>query len=564
MKKTLSFLLAAAMLLGLIGCAAQKQAAPADHVAAAPKSTAIPTQEAELTDEAKEMASLLKDTTYLTLQEAEKIETYYEEAAKRKDSILDSPSTIVKGDAFIPGETYSGTAYYISPNGNDEDDGLSPETAWKNPLRCTWNPLSPGDAVFYERGGVYRFTEMSLRLASGVTYSAYGEGTKPVFTIARENSARTECWKLQSENNGVKIWEYYLDVPDVAGIVLNDESYAYRVLEWPTPDGWLAVDLLEMDPLNGITAKEDPCTNVQVASAGAYRTIEEGLTEDLTYISRVDITNISYPFEVEQAAPGKLYLRCDKGNPGECFSDIEMIYKNENDCGVVDAWNADGFVLDNISIKYYMDNAVSGNLLRKDALIQNCTVEWGGNRLFSIQSAEPTNNWCLIGDGIYGVAANATIRNNYMRHSGNGCTFESSMEMLENMGTYLVEGNVMENCGQGIRAYLINEEDTNRFEALILRDNIIIETGNGMNNACTEEPAAIDLGADKCSFAKKIEVYNNVLIGSALAIFRVPDPEYMNYDIHDNVVAQSRDGVLLTMGYGESSGIRWYTMEMVS
>lgn len=170
----------------------------------------------------------------------------------------------------------------------------------------------------------------------------------------------------------------------------------------------------------------------------------------------------------------------------------------------------------------------------------------------------------MIGDGIYGVAANATIRNNYMRHSGNGCTFESSMEMLENMGTYLVEGNVMENCGQGIRAYLINEEDTNRFEALILRDNIIIETGNGMNNACTEEPAAIDLGADKCSFAKKIEVYNNVLIGSALAIFRVPDPEYMNYDIHDNVVAQSRDGVLLTMGYGESSGIRWYTMEMVS
>ena len=86
----------------------------------------------------------------------------------------------------------------------------------------------------------------------------------------------------------------------------------------------------------------------------------------------------------------------------------------------------------------------------------------------------------------------------------------------------------MENCGQGIRAYLINEEDTNRFEALILRDNIIIETGNGMNNACTEEPAAIDLGADKCSFAKKIEVYNNVLIGSALAIFRVPDPEYMS------------------------------------
>lgn len=278
----------------------------------------------------------------------------------------------------------------------------------------------------------------------------------------------------------------------------------------------------------------------------------------------MDITNISYPFEGDQATPGKLYLRCDNGNPGECFSDMEIIYKNENDCAVVDAWHADGFVLDNISIKYYMDNAISGNMMRKDALIQNCTVEWGGNRLFSIQSAEPAHNGCFIGDGIYCVAANATIRNNYMRHSGNGCTFESSMEMLENMGTYLAEGNLMENCGQGIRTYLINEKDANRFDAIILRNNTILDTGNGMNRACWEEPAAIDLGADKCNFAKKAEVYDNVLMGSTLAIFRMPDPEYMNCDIHDNVVAQSREGVLLTMGYGSSSGIRWYTMEMVS
>lgn len=560
MKRVLWLLTAVCILSGLCACGADGKG---QTQALAPPSAA--SYAAEPSPEAAAIAAFLKDTTYLDLADAAGLAPYYEAAAQRKAAILGAPTSIVRSDTFVRGETYTGTAYYISPTGNDEHDGLSPETAWRDPLRCTWGEVQPGDAVFFERGGVYRLAEASLRLGQDVTYSAYGEGPKPVFTIAAENSARSECWELWHEGaGGAKIWKYYKPTHDVGGIVFNDESYARRVLEWPTPNGWLAVDVLPMDPVNGIVAREDPCTNIQVASAGEYRTVEESLTEDMTYISRVDISGLTYPFEASQAGAGELYLRCDKGNPGECFADIEVIFQNENDTSVLDGWHADGYVLDNLSVKYYLDNAVNGNLMRRDAVIQNCTVEWGGNRLFSIESEEPTNDYFLMGDGIYGVAANATIRNNYMRHCGNACTFESSMELLEDMGTYTVEGNLMENCGQGIRVSLINEGEENRFDAVLLRDNIILDSGNGMNNACLEEPVAIDLGVDFVQYAGSIEVCNNVLIGSTLAMVKAPHPDAVKTNIHNNTIAQSENGALLTMGYSPSGdGISWYTMSMV-
>ena len=50
-------------------------------------------------------------------------------------------------------------------------------------------------------------------------------------------------------------------------------------------------------------------------SAGEYREVAEQLTEDLTYISRVDLTGLSYPVDFYlDYRVGDLYLRCDGGN----------------------------------------------------------------------------------------------------------------------------------------------------------------------------------------------------------------------------------------------------------
>ena len=52
--------------------------------------------------------------------------------------------------------SYTGTAYYVSENGCDDNDGLSPKTAWRTNAKVSEAALCEGDAVLFERGGLFR------------------------------------------------------------------------------------------------------------------------------------------------------------------------------------------------------------------------------------------------------------------------------------------------------------------------------------------------------------------------------------------------------------------------
>jgi hypothetical protein len=80
--------------------------------------------------------------------------------------------------------TVTGTIYYVSENGNDDSDGKSPAAAWKTLGRVNNARLLPGDGVLFDRGGVWRG---QLQTKSGVTYSAYGKGDKPIIKGFPEN-----------------------------------------------------------------------------------------------------------------------------------------------------------------------------------------------------------------------------------------------------------------------------------------------------------------------------------------------------------------------------------------
>ena len=73
--------------------------------------------------------------------------------------------------------------YYIDwKNGNNDNDGLSPESAKKSHEDIV---LLPGDTVLFKRGGVLRST---LKATSGseegmITYGAYGEGDAGVTVV---------------------------------------------------------------------------------------------------------------------------------------------------------------------------------------------------------------------------------------------------------------------------------------------------------------------------------------------------------------------------------------------
>lgn len=82
----------------------------------------------------------------------------------------------------------TGTKYYVSTSGSDENDGKSPETPIKTLQKASEITLEPGDGLFFKRGDTWKGEQLVIR-SSGtkdnpIYVSAYGEGEKPHFTLA--------------------------------------------------------------------------------------------------------------------------------------------------------------------------------------------------------------------------------------------------------------------------------------------------------------------------------------------------------------------------------------------
>ena len=65
---------------------------------------------------------------------------------KRKNEILNSGTAV----------TVTGKSYYVSNEGDDNNDGLSAVTPWKTLSKVSNADLNPGDGVFFRRGDLFR------------------------------------------------------------------------------------------------------------------------------------------------------------------------------------------------------------------------------------------------------------------------------------------------------------------------------------------------------------------------------------------------------------------------
>lgn len=99
-----------------------------------------------------------------------------------------------KGEVSLPSNIPSKTYYVSSSGGNDANDGLTPETAWKSYANFTGTNgflLNAGDSLLFKRGdtfeGQFILTGKGT-LNDHITLGAYGEGNKPVFTHGPESS----------------------------------------------------------------------------------------------------------------------------------------------------------------------------------------------------------------------------------------------------------------------------------------------------------------------------------------------------------------------------------------
>ena len=128
------------------------------------------------------------------------------------------------------------------------------------------------------------------------------------------------------------------------------------------------------------------------------------LTEDLTFFSQADSTLpdtlpvylLGWMDSGQEefycmTASGPLYLRCDKGNPGELYDQIEFLTPHAQFDGI-----QDDVVLDNLDLRYTGRDLVSVDPRCEGVLIQNCATTmstrairrgWDWRRRSSLEAA---------------------------------------------------------------------------------------------------------------------------------------------------------------------------------
>lgn len=299
-------------------------------------------------------------------------------AENLKNEILNSTTNI----------TYTGTAYYVSNNGNDNNDGLTPETAWATLDRVTnAEELKHGDAVLFKRGDIFRG---SLTAVKGVTYSAYGIGKKPKIWHSPVDGARDHSWDEVAPN----VWKYNYNFgfSDIGALILD---HGKRVAIKICPDH-----------------SQSPILNNWTKEPFSYKTMDM----DLYFYCA---TNKKYS-HLADTELGYLYLCCKAGDPAKVFKSIEFNVS----LNIITA--CDDTVFDNLCVQYGGYHGINAG--KNNCTIQNCEISYIGG---CYQWDEDFR----FGNGIelWGSGSNFTIKNCYVHdcfdtgitHQGINCTYEN-------------------------------------------------------------------------------------------------------------------------------------------
>lgn len=395
------------------------------------------------------------------------------DAEARKEAILTSETNIGKSDTFIQGETYTGTAYYVSNNGNDNADGKSPETAWATLDRLGSVNFQFGDVIFFERGSIWREAMLTenIRNTEGITLSAYGTGEKPRFYGSPENGVGTEKWELYYEgDNGEKVWKFHRDMADTSVIVMNGgEVYAKRDLAY-----WNGEKYLQEEDFTKDYIVEQELKDMEFFTEIIYNTIP--FNADIIYYDDF-VDGKSTMLE------GDLYLRCDAGNPGEVFKSIEFSTAHPFGDGL-----SDYMTLDNLNVSYCRP-IVAGTSNEGDSTdywcVQNCEMGWGGGYIcYYTDENDPYGadmGYYWMDGGFPNCNGSGNrIRNNYLHHAfQEGLTLETFADDNDPCNDSIMEGNLTEYCLMGM--LLINWDNEIKephiFSNIYFRDNMVLYSG---------------------------------------------------------------------------------------
>ena len=331
-----------------------------------------------------------------------------QQAETKRQSVLNEKDTIK------PSTT--GKTYYISPKGDDNNDGTSKDKPWRTTKRL-FNHLifREGDVVLFERGGVYR--NVSFHMTSGVSYGAYGTGAKPCLYGSAQNYADEALWEKTSTAN---VWRIKLDktTPDVGNIVFDHgKQFGLKLLK------------------NTLT--------------------------------------VDYQF-YHDAGKGYVYLYLAAGNPGKMYSDIEICVKN-NVMFTKGNYTAKNITIENLCIKYTGAHGIvvqsGGGMEAKNITVRGCEIGWIGGSM--LDATVRYGNGIELNGGVDG----ALIEDNWIYQCYDaGYTNQGKPCYHKNI---TVQDNLMEYSPYNIEVWTAQEIGKGGMTDCAVKNNILRFAGYG-------------------------------------------------------------------------------------
>ncbi|MDD6572662.1 MAG: Ig-like domain-containing protein [Thermoflexaceae bacterium] len=359
------------------------------------------------------------------------------QAKERKNAILNSKTEVV----------CTGTAYYVSNAGDDANTGKSENEPWASLEKVNSANLSSGDVVYFRRGDTWRGI---LKCKDAVTYSAYGTGNKPIFKMSEEG-ADPDRWTLyKTRSDGGKIWKYYKGTEPAGSIFMNDYTVHANKYFARYVDG----KYYTLDDKDTLFIPEKHLENLQFFTMGDSH--------------QVDFMDEEYDGKDKEI----LYFRCDAGNPGEVYHNIEI--GRSEFC----IYAGNKTMIDNLCIYGGQTALCTYHSRADDVTFQNCEVAYqGGIAVFYDDGGMPVPG----GDGITLVGDRNVARNNYIHDTwDHGITWEV-INAIESFDGGEASGNLISNCEGGILmvGWFHQDSETVRYKNLKISDNYVMYCGYG-------------------------------------------------------------------------------------
>ena len=343
--------------------------------------------------------------------------------------------------------------YYFSPNGDDSNDGLSPERALCSLERLNSLSPEPGSEVLFECGGIWRG---NFRAAKGVTYSSYGDGKKPRIYGSPHDGAKVGIWELVAPD----VYRYSEKLSDDCGCIVMNRGAAHGLKLVVNYEGETPVDNVTHEPFVGL----------------------ENLTEDLMFWHDLGGAVINNP------DGGYIYLCSKSGNPAERFEEIEFLPRKN-----VISIGGDNVTIDNLCIMYGGAHGI-GSGTTANLTVTNCVLGWIGGSLQYYRDGRPVR----YGNGveIYGGCENYYIDHCWVFEIYDaGITHQLSSGGDSDciMDGVLYSNNLIEYCTYSIEYFLgkpAREDATRYMSNIVMRGNILRYAGFGWGNQRPDKTTA--------------------------------------------------------------------------